>query len=158
MDCPSNRQGMGEGEQRRILNGNGRAMMKKLVWWLTWLVLTAHLVLLPLLLGIRLSNSAMSGFGWRVVFVVLPLMIAVGLRWLVLPRVGSTILAFFLSLTGLILADMSGLMTVFLEPPHRLVLYCLCVIGMLQFIPLFILRTATRRRPPTDGDARAASG
>jgi hypothetical protein len=72
-----------------------RTAAKQIIWWLTWAVLTAHLVVLPLLLGIRLSNSGASEFGGRVAFVVLPLAIATGIRWLVLPRMGSTILAFF---------------------------------------------------------------
>ncbi|MFZ1056301.1 MAG: hypothetical protein WAN79_11580 [Opitutaceae bacterium] len=133
------------------------SMAKQVVWWLTWAVLTAHLVMLPLLLGIHLSSSGASEFGWRVAFVVLPLAIATGVRWLMLPRMGSTIPAFVLFLVGLILADMSGLMMLFLEPPYRVALYCLCVVGMLQFIPLFILKTAHQSGLPTNGGASATS-
>jgi hypothetical protein len=133
------------------MNSDRRSTAKQIVWWLTWAALTAHLVLLPLLLGIRLSNSGASEFGGRVVFVVLPLAIAIGIRWLVLSRMGYTVTAFFLFLAGLILTDMSGLMTLFLRPPHRMALYCLCVIGMLQFIPLFILRKAIRGGLPNEG-------
>lgn len=122
------------------MNSDKQPAGKLIVWWLTWAVLTGHLVLLPLLLGIRLSNTAESAFGWRTIFVVLPLAVATGIRWLVLPRVGSSILAFFLFLAGLILGDMSGLMTVFLGAPCRLLLYLVCVIAMLQLIPFFILR------------------
>lgn len=135
------------------MNGNRHTTGKRIAWWLTWAVLTGHLVLLPLLLGIRLTNNAASEFGWRVVFVVLPLAIAVVLRWLVLPRIGSTLLAYFVSLAGLILADMSGLMMLFLEPPYRAALYWLCVIGMLQFIPLFILKGMHPPGSPADGGA-----
>ena len=130
---------------------------KRIVWWLTWVVLTGHLGLLPLLLGIHLSNSGASEFGGRVAFVVLPLAIATGIRWLVLPRIGSTIPAFFLFLAGLILADMSGLMVLFLEPPYRAVLYCLCVVGMLQFNPLFVLKRQHHSGLPTNGGASATS-
>ena len=138
------------------MNVDKHSTAKKVIWWMTWTVLTGHLVLLPLLLGIRLTNSGVSAFGGRVAFVILPLAIATGIRWLVLPRIGSTILAFFLSLVGLILADMSGLMMLFLEPPCRAALYCLCVVGMLQFIPLFILKKTHRSRLPTDGGAPAS--
>jgi hypothetical protein len=140
------------------MSNAGNAIGKQIVWWVTWAVLTCHLVVLPLLLGIRLSNNAESAFGWRTVFVVLPLAIATGIRWLVLPRVRSPILAFFLFLAGLILADMSGLMTVFLEPPHRLPLYLVCVLGMLQFIPLFILKKTHQSGQPDNGGASIASG
>ena len=133
-------------------------MVKKIVWWLIWAVLTGHLVLLPVLLGIRLSNSGASEFGGRAAFVVLPVAIATGIRWLVLPRMGSTIPAFFLFLVGLILADMSGLMMLFLEPPYRAALYCLCVVGMLQFIPLFILKKTHQSGLPTNGRASTTSG
>lgn len=119
------------------MNSDQRSPAKQIIWWLTWVVLTGDLLLLPLLLRIGLSNRGASEFGWRLIFVVLPLAVAIGIRWLVLPRMGSTIPAFFLFLAGLILADMSGLMMLFLEPPYRAALYCLCVVGMLQFIPLY---------------------
>jgi len=70
---------------------------------------------------------------------------------------GSTIPAFFLFLVGLILADMSGLMMLFLEPPYRAALYCLCVVGMLQFIPLYILKKTHQPGLPTNGGASATS-
>lgn len=140
------------------MNSDKRSTAKQIVWWLTWAMLTGHLVLLPLLLGIHLSNSEASEFGWRVVFVVLPLVIATGMRWLLLPRMGSSIPAFFLFLGGLILADMSGLMTLFLRPPYRTALYCLCVLGMLQFIPLLILKKPNRGGLTTVGGTPAESG
>jgi len=148
----------GRWERRHTVSDKGHSMAKKVVWWLTWAVLTTHLVVLPLLLGIHLSNSGASEFGGRVAFVVLPLAIATGIRWLVLPRMGSTIPAFFLFLVGLILADMSGLMMLFLQPPYRAALYCLCVAGMLQFIPLFILKKKNQSGLPTNGGASATSG
>lgn len=120
------------------------SIAKQVIWWLTWAALSGHLLLLPVLLGIPLSNNGSSEFGGRLVYVVLPVVIATGIRWLVLLRIGSSIPAFFLFLAGLILTDMSGLMTLFLRPPHRMALYCLCIVGMLQFIPLFILRKTNR--------------
>ena len=140
------------------MNSDQRSPAKQIIWWLTWVVLTGDLLLLPLLLRIGLSNRGASEFGWRLIFVVLPLAVAIGIRWLVLPRMGSTIPAFFLFLVGLILADMSGLMMLFLEPPYRAALYCLCVVGMLQFIPHFVLKRQHHSGLPTNGGVSATSG
>jgi hypothetical protein len=125
------------GQQPRITSGR-HSVVKQIVWWLTWTVLATHLVALPLIFGIPLSNRGASEFGWRLILVVAPLAVASGARWLVLPHIKSVIPSFFLFLVGLVFTEMSGLMVLFLQPPYRAVLYGLCVAGMLQFLPIFI--------------------
>jgi hypothetical protein len=120
-------------------------------WWVTWGVFFVHLLLLPSLIGASISDGQGSNFGWRIVVVLSPLATSVGIRWLFLTRVKSRVIAFVLFLIGLILADMNGLMAVFLNLPFRRVLYWLCVIGVAQFFPRFLLPGKVGRGPIREG-------
>ena len=116
---------------------------KKIIWWLTWGLLIGCLALLPSLLRIPLSESGLS---LRLtVYIAAPLIGATVIRWFILQKIGSTILGFVLFLVGLILANMSGLMALFLMPAYRTDLYYLCLLGIFQFIPQPILGKQTAK-------------
>lgn len=115
--------------------------MKQILWWLTWAVLFGYLAVIPLILGIPLTGAQPSG-SWRLAgYVCVPLAAAIGIRWLLLARIGSTVGGYVLLLVGVVLADMAGMMTLFLGPAHRTALYGLCLLASFQFIPLWLMRS-----------------
>jgi hypothetical protein len=111
-------------------------------WWCVWsIVLAQQLVLHPWpRQGGWLNDN--PGFSRPTFFVLLlPLAVSIILRWLVLPKVTSAVLAFFVFLGGIILAAMSGLASSFLDVPFKQITFLVCMAGILEFLPL--------RYPPT---------
>ena len=105
------------------------------IWWFSWTVLFGHLLLLPLFLGISLSTNVAAKASWLIVAFILPLFVTATIRWLVLPNIKSVPLRFSISLASLILIEMDGLISLFLRRPDCVMVYWLCVVGMLQFAP-----------------------
>lgn len=123
------------------MTSDKHSVTKQAIWWLTWAVLFMHPVVLPVILGIPIVGGGEPSFNWRVTaWIVVPLIGATGIRWFALRRVGATVAGFVLFLVGLILADMSGLMVLFLRPSHHAPLYWLCLAGSFQFVPFLIFR------------------
>jgi hypothetical protein len=122
--------------------------MKKIAWWLTWAVFFAHTVTLPISLGIPIAGGGEPWASWRLTAcIVVPLVVATAIRWLGLRRVGATVAGFVLFVVGLVLTDLSGLMSLFLRPSHRAALYCLCLAGSFQFVPFLIFRAKPKVGP-----------
>lgn len=116
-----------------------RKYIRSIVWWVIWVMLTADLLLLPLLLGVPLSQPATSG-SVAIWGTLIPVGAATLLRWTTLPRSDAPNAEFMLFVAGLALAELGGLMAVFLRPLHAPALYALGLAGMIQFLPSWVLR------------------
>lgn len=116
-----------------------RRYIRSIVWWVIWVMLTADLLLLPLLLGVPLAQPATPG-PVAIWGCLIPIGAATLLRWTSLPKTEAPNVEFMLFVAGLALAELGGLMAVFLRPLHAPLLYALSLAGMLQFLPSWVLR------------------
>jgi hypothetical protein len=78
---------------------------------------------------------------------LIPLFISIVVRWLVLPRYAAPTQAFPMFVVGLALAEVSGLVGLFTGGPYRDDLAVLAVLGILQFMPLFVRRLGEQPQP-----------
>jgi len=87
----------------------------------------------------------------RVTFFVLlaPLVASIGLRWLVLPRLKSTVVIFLVFFAGIILAAWCGFSSSFLDLPYHEIIFTLSLLGITEFIPLRSLSTTEPDSPVT---------
>ena len=79
---------------------------------------------------------------WMVGFA--PFVVSTIVRWLVLPRAQIARTAFAMFVVGVAIAEVSSLLGVVAFPAHKLELFALSVLGILQFAPYFASRFANR--------------
>jgi hypothetical protein len=142
------------GTSRAILNAdqfNVRQPMKTLprsnvwlaCWWLVWGCLLAQQIILHPWHWDEAGLADNPSFSGATFFVILlPLAASFVLRWLVLPRVSTSILAFFVFLGGMVLAAMSGTGTTFLNVPFKQVTFLFCLAGIAEYLPIRARQTA----------------
>jgi len=122
-----------------------------LVWWIIWSAILTGLVVIYLLLGRGPVEPAAVGKVFPHLVGLLPLFVSIVIRWLVLPRYTDAARALPLFVAGLALAEGCGILGIFLGGPYRDDLFVLGVLGVLQFVPLFLGKTGR----PAGGDFRA---
>lgn len=115
-----------------------------LVWWIAWAAILGGLVLIYVFLGRGPVKPAQASEVLRNLVGVVPLFVSVIIRWLVLPRYTDLARAFPAFITGLALAEASGIMGIFLGGPYRDDLFVLGVLGVTQYVPLFAARLLRR--------------
>jgi len=112
--------------------------MKPMVWWIVWGGILFGLVVLYVVFGrgpippVTVKDTLKNLAG------VAPLFVSIVIRWLVLPRFDSLARAFPMFVAGLALAEGCGILGLFLGGPYRDALFALGVIGVVQFIPIFL--------------------
>jgi hypothetical protein len=156
------------GTSRAIVNAdhiNVRQPMKALpnsnrwlaLWWLVWGTVLAQQFALHTWGGGDSGwqdNAAFSRASLLLVFV--PFGVSMILRWVVLPRISSTVVAFFFFAGGVGLAGGLGLASSFLELPYRQVVFLICLAGIVTYLPL---RFGTKAKAPNQSpDPTFASG
>lgn len=67
----------------------------------------------------------------------IPVLISCGIRWFVLPKLASLEKAKILFIVGLVLSEMTNTFGLFFFPAHRLDLFVIAALGILQYIPFF---------------------
>ena len=108
------------------------------VWWTIWAAMLVWLCALYFLLGRGPLVPAAPGanpFANLIGFV--PLFVSIVIRWLVLPRSTRPKAAFVMFIAGISLAEMCGMMGIFLGGPYREDLFILGVMGVTQYVPLY---------------------
>lgn len=118
-----------------------RAQVK--AWWIVWVAM------LPVMIGLQLFLPARPAAPVRQasdLFLqlagVVPLFISIVVRWLALPRFTSLNTAFPLFLAGLALAECCGILGIVFGGPYRDPLFVLGLLGILQFMPVFVRQIA----------------
>lgn len=115
------------------------------VWWIVWGSILTGLVLIYVFLGRGPVKPAETSDLLRNLSGVVPLFISIVIRWLVLPRYTDPARAFPVFIVGLSLAEACGILGIFLGGPYRDDLFVLGVLGVAQFVPLFVRRMAEPR-------------
>lgn len=109
-------------------------------WWVIWSAILAQQLLLHSWRSLRLGDNPAFSRPLLILFLS-PLAASVALRWLVLPRSKLPSSAFVVSLSGTILAAMTGLCASFVELPYRDIIFLVCLAEIVAFAPL---RTGAR--------------
>ena len=115
-----------------------RIRTQLIVWWTIWAAMLVWLCALYFLLGRGPLVPAAPGanpFANLIGFV--PLFVSIVIRWLVLPRSTRPKAAFVMFIAGISLAEMCGMMGIFLGGPYREDLFILGVMGVTQYVPFY---------------------
>lgn len=126
-----------------------RLRQLQLVYWIIWGGVLAGLLVIYLVFGRRpvpeevAARQALTGLiGFA------PLFVSVVIRWLVLPKFTDATRALPLFIAGLALAEMCGLLGIFLGGPYRDDFALLGLLGVVQYLPYLLPRLFT---PPATG-------
>ena len=111
-----------------------------IVWWVIWAAILNGLVMIYYFLGRGPAEPAADGDILVNLIGLVPLFVSIVIRWLVLPRFTDLKRALVLYIVGLALAEACGLLGIFLGGPYRDDLFVLGVLGVAQFVPLFLGR------------------
>ena len=115
------------------------SFIQLLFWWLVWSAFLMGILLIYIEIGISKviyeDPDVSMGF-----LAFQPLIVSVIIRWLVLPRLTRAKAAFQLFIVGIVMAEVSSLIAFFLVEQWKEELFFLGVLGMIQFVPVFIKR------------------
>ena len=117
----------------------------RLVYWIIWASILCGLVLIYLFLGQPALKPAPASDLLKNLAGVVPLFVSIVIRWLVLPRYHDLARALPVFVVGLALAEACGILGIFLGGPYQDDLFVLGVLGVTQYVPLFIAKLL---RPP----------
>ena len=111
-----------------------------IMWWIIWAALFSGVFVIYFAVGssgagTQAASASPDSRMWMVCFA--PFLISTAIRWLILPRAQNVQKAFSLFVVGLALAELPCILGVFEFPEHKMELFGLGVLGMLQFIPYF---------------------
>jgi hypothetical protein len=112
----------------------------KPVWWCVWIAILNGLIILYVVLSRRSGEEVHAGSPAIAFIGLVPLTLGTALRWLVLPRLKDPAKAFMVFIVGLAMTEGCGILGIFLGGAHKETLFALGLIGVLQFIPLFLSR------------------
>ncbi|QYM80870.1 hypothetical protein K0B96_08650 [Horticoccus luteus] len=104
------------------------------IWWTLWSGILLGLV--AIYTGLRPTIPASAAAGIRYLPLA-PLLVAVLIRWVALPRVTQIRAAFPLFIVGLAFAEACGLMGLFLVPDLAAAYFILALLGLAQLAPVF---------------------
>ncbi|MDB6023959.1 MAG: hypothetical protein JWM68_182 [Verrucomicrobiales bacterium] len=101
-----------------------------------WAFLLAGVVQIYFLLGMKTPPAA-AGNSSMAFLAAIPLFISTAIRWLVLPRIKAAQRALPLFLVGIALSEAVCILGLFIFTGAKLPLFCLSVLGILQFAPFY---------------------
>ena len=130
-------------QRNPAMNNEPEFKQPLLMWWMIWIALFSGIFVIYFVVGssgagAQAGSASPDSRVWMVGFA--PFVISAVIRWLILPRAQNAQKAFSLFVVGLVLAEMPCILGVFGFPEHKLELFVLSVLGMLQFIPYFASR------------------
>lgn len=122
------------------------------VWWVLWAALLSGVFMIYRLIGGSSGQPEQTQADSPLWLAgVAPFVVSVIARWVVLPRMPSAPKALPVFVIGMAIAESSCFLGLFLFPAHKLELFVLSVVGILQFAPHF-----ARRYFSSDDDERAS--
>jgi len=128
-------------------------------WWLIWgCLLVQQVILHPWHWHGSWLNDNPSFTRLAFSGILSPLVMSVVLRWLILPTVSSTVVAFLVFVSGMMLAAMSGIIVTSLDVPYKQVTFILCVAGIVEYVPIRIGRAMNESNQHLSTTAQAKSG
>ena len=115
-----------------------RIRTQLIVWWIIWAAMLVWLCALYFFLGRGpLAPLAPGANPCANLVGFVPLFVSIIIRWLVLPRSTGPKAAFVMFIAGISLAEMCGMMGIFLGGPYRKDLFILGVMGVTQYVPFY---------------------
>jgi hypothetical protein len=121
-----------------MTNENKRQLV---VWWFLWAALLSGIFTIYGFLGGSSGRSVpLPADSPLWLAGVAPFVASVIVRWVVLPRMPSAPKALPVFVVGMAIAESSCFLGLFLFPAHKLELFALSVVGILQFAPHFARR------------------
>jgi hypothetical protein len=119
------------------MNESPTPQQQRLVWWVLWAAFQVGIVVLFFVLR-KPQASTPTVELWQVGF--LPVLISGALRWTLLPMIkdGQKALAVFV--IGIALAEMSCFLGLFIFRSHQFPLFIASLLGIFQYIPVFVGR------------------
>ena len=115
-----------------------RVKTKLMVWWIIWASILAGLGVVYF--GIAWNKPlppASSAELFTNIAGFIPLFLSVIIRWLVLPRYSDPARAFVIFIIGLSLAELCGLLGIFIGGGYRDALFLLGVLGVVEYAPFY---------------------
>lgn len=109
-----------------------------LIWWAVWAAILSGVVIIYSVAGQGKAPARDAFEGPLRAIPLVPVIVAALIRWLVLPRFTEGRRAFPIFVAGLALAEGSGILGMFLLPSLRTEFCVLGVMGVAQFVPVFI--------------------
>ncbi len=109
-----------------------------LIWWIVWTAILAGVVVVYAVAGEGKAPTHDAFAGPLRAIPLGPVIVASLIRWLVLPRFTEGRRAFPIFVVGMALAEGGGILGMFLLPTLRTEFCVLGVMGVAQFVPVFI--------------------
>jgi hypothetical protein len=106
------------------------------LWWILWVATLAGLIAFYTLLKPSGISEPSASFRFIPFF---PFVAAVVVRWLLLPRFHERTRAFPIFVLGIAFSEACALMGIFLAPDLRTLYFVLAIVGLLQYLPFFLL-------------------
>jgi hypothetical protein len=117
------------------------------VWWIVVGAFFASLVTLWALSGFLFPPVTVAAKNpLQHLIGLVPLFLSIIVRWLVLPRYAEPSKAFPMFVAGLALAEGCGLVGLFTGGPYRDDLFLLALLGVLQFMPVYVRRLGEQQQ------------
>jgi hypothetical protein len=116
---------------------NQGSVPKPVVWWVAWATFLMGACVMYFVLGSRTGDFEVGSSGNVWLFGALPVVVASGLRWALLPRIQTPAAALPLFLLGIALCEASLFLGLFIFSAQKQTLFTLTVVGMIQFAPYF---------------------
>jgi hypothetical protein len=110
-----------------------RPSVPLLIWWVLWFAMTNGLIIQRIFI-FKNADAASDGLGF---IAIIPLLVSVGIRFLLLPRLTTKQKAFPIFVAGLATAEACGLLGVILGGEHRDALFGAGLVMLMLYIPLF---------------------
>jgi hypothetical protein len=109
-----------------------------LLWWIVWGAVLGGLVVIYLMLGRGPVPPSPPADVLVNLAGMVPLFVSIVIRWLVLPRYTDERRALVVFIVGLALAETCGILGLVLGHQYRDDLFVLGVLGVAQYVPLFV--------------------
>jgi len=116
------------------MDGTSNRSAPIIIWWILWGATLAGLAAFYVFL--KPSGTSESSASLRFLPLV-PFLVAVVVRWLVVPRLQQRSRAFPIFVVGVALSEACALMGIFLAPDLRVLYFILATVSLLQYLPIF---------------------
>ena len=120
---------------------NDQAKPQLIVWWTLWFALLSGVVIQYAILSKNSVTAEPLSLNSPLLLACLaPFTLSMIIRWVLLPRAKNATTALPIYLVGMVMAEATCLLGIFLAPGHQQPLFIASVVGIFQYIPVFAQR------------------
>jgi hypothetical protein len=110
-----------------------------ILWWIIWFSILSSVLLINFITPA--PTGPLPPMGPLSYLPLAPLFLGSAIRWLVLPRMKAKEHALAAFLSGLALCESCAILGIFLAPEMRTTYVVLAVLGLIQFMPVFAVKS-----------------